>query len=867
MRSLSSGWILTALLSATLATPAIAQAPNDNCSTPMSITGNGSFPFNFAQAATDIPFVGNCGSAGGIDLNRDLWYCWTATCTGQVTITTCGQTTANTAIAIYNGCACPPVPAQPVCCNDDTNSPTCGRQSTVTCQVECDHQYMIQLGDRDFGLPGASGTFTISCEGTPCGGGHECPPGECCGATPRFAGSAGPMAVTTILNLAPTGTQVQVIDLLNSNSAPAGSNWNAAPFLVPDPSWSRQNLGTVFGVAIDGQGNIYVAHSSSYGTNFLGMPIVDAVGSGGPGAIYKISTSTAVASPYITLPNTLDPVIAAQPGYTNEAWPGLGNISIDCTRNTLFATNFDDGRIYRIALGSGTVLSAYDHASNTVTAGGAPEVGDAPGFARLGERVWAVEPHNGRVYYSIWGSDLSRSVAPNTIWSIQMDPSSGEFLPGTRQQEVLNGLQTTQNRMPCSDISFTSDGHMMLAQRTMGDGPPAVADTLVWAHESYVLEFVCDAASGGWTQGNTFATATNGYSAAGGVDADFRTGQNYNVWATSDALIFSPPVYVYGLQGFPATGGTTANSALIDSDQDIASHDKTQQGSVEVSCPSPCARVDIEHVQCVETPDDGTGIQCYDVTFTITNQTSQAVQYVLLPALNVTPHVLGPFAPGTFDPGDSLTFTVQVCGVAGTTATFPIILMNTQFDACCNTEVSVDLPDCDCLQILNGPTVVGLGGGQYSISFTYQPLEFNVSHVFFNWEPVGNPIYTVDVNPTYFPVSVPQWSTGTLNATFTINPNGGPMPTTICFRMFIHRFDLWTCCSVLICVEVPSGGVVCPGDTNGDGIVDLTDLAVLLGNFGTQSGATPATGDFNNDGAVDLADLTLLLSNFGVPCD
>lgn len=866
MRFASIARVCAVALGLGSAAPLLAQAPNDNCSTPTAITGSGNFTFNFGQAANDIPFVGGCEGAG-IDLSRDLWYCWTANCTGLVTITTCGLTSVDTAIAIYDGCACPAVPSVPRCCNDNSPIPGCAPQSTVTCQVECGHQYMIQLGERDFsGGPGGSGQFSIGCEGQPCGGGDPCPAGECCGGTPRFVGTAGPVAAVTVLNLAPGGTQLQVIDLLNSNSAPAGSNWNAAPFLTPHASWSRQNLGTVFGVAIDGQGNIYTAHSSSYGTNFLGMPIVDAVGSGGPGAIYKISTATAVATSYLALPNTLDPVIAAQPGYANEAWPGLGNISIDCGRNTLFATNFDDGRIYRISLTSGAVLSAYDHAGNTVSAGGAPEIGDAPGFARLGERVWAVEPHNGRVYYSIWGSDLSRNVAPNTIWSIQMDPSSGEFLPSTRQQEVLNGLQPTQNRMPTSDIAFSPGGNMMLAQRTMGDGPPAVADTLVWAHESYVLEFACDAA-GGWVQGNTFATATNGFSAAGGVDVDYRTGQTYNVWATSDALVYNPPTFVYGLQGFPAAGGSVSNSALIDSDQDTSSHDKTQQGSVELSCPSPCAQVDFEHIQCIETPDDGTGIQCYDFTFTITNQTSQAIQYVLIPTAGVTPNVIGPFAAGTFDPGDTQTITVEICGPPGTSVNFPIVLMNTQFDACCNLEIIVDLPECDCLQILSGPTVVDLGGGQYSISLTYTPTEFNVSHVFFDWEPIGNPTYSVNVNPNYFPVSVPQWGTGTVSTTFTVNPNGGPNPTTICFRLFIHRFDLWTCCSVLVCVEVDAGGAPCPGDTNGDGVVDLTDLAQLLGNFGMLSGATVANGDFDFDGDVDLADLSLLLSNFGVPCN
>lgn len=58
----------------------------------------------------------------------------------------------------------------------------------------------------------------------------------------------------------------------------------------------------------------------------------------------------------------------------------------------------------------------------------------------------------------------------------------------------------------------------------------------------------------------------------------------------------------------------------------------------------------------------------------------------------------------------------------------------------------------------------------------------------------------------------------------------------------------------------------CPGDTTGDGVVDLNDLAQLLGHFGAGSGAAVADGDMNGDGAVDLADLAIVLSFFGFSC-
>lgn len=57
----------------------------------------------------------------------------------------------------------------------------------------------------------------------------------------------------------------------------------------------------------------------------------------------------------------------------------------------------------------------------------------------------------------------------------------------------------------------------------------------------------------------------------------------------------------------------------------------------------------------------------------------------------------------------------------------------------------------------------------------------------------------------------------------------------------------------------------CPGDANGDGVVNAADLSVLLSQFGT--GVSPGSGaDFNGDGQVNSADLSVLLGSFGAPC-
>jgi hypothetical protein len=56
----------------------------------------------------------------------------------------------------------------------------------------------------------------------------------------------------------------------------------------------------------------------------------------------------------------------------------------------------------------------------------------------------------------------------------------------------------------------------------------------------------------------------------------------------------------------------------------------------------------------------------------------------------------------------------------------------------------------------------------------------------------------------------------------------------------------------------------CPGDLNRDGVVDLSDLADLLGTYGQPGGE--CEGDVDGNGIIDLPDLAALLATYGVVC-
>lgn len=65
---------------------------------------------------------------------------------------------------------------------------------------------------------------------------------------------------------------------------------------------------------------------------------------------------------------------------------------------------------------------------------------------------------------------------------------------------------------------------------------------------------------------------------------------------------------------------------------------------------------------------------------------------------------------------------------------------------------------------------------------------------------------------------------------------------------------------VITAIDLP-----CVGDINGDRQVNLSDLGVVLSNFGT-SNTDFEHGDLDADGVVSLSDLGIMLAAFGKPC-
>src|SRR5204862_6745464 len=82
----------------------------------------------------------------------DVWFRYTAPCTGTASISTCGLTTLDTVLLVLDTCG-----GSVITCRDDF----CGLQTTITFDAVAGHQYLARVSAYN-GLAG-SGQVRFSC--------------------------------------------------------------------------------------------------------------------------------------------------------------------------------------------------------------------------------------------------------------------------------------------------------------------------------------------------------------------------------------------------------------------------------------------------------------------------------------------------------------------------------------------------------------------------------------------------------------------------------------------------------------------------------------------------------------------------------
>ena len=488
----------------------------------------------------------------------------------------------------YEGlpCKCEPcMPTTGVCCYIDNCESHCGEMTEQQCNTFFGSTYFPNDTCATVACPPQDETFGACCYndpdlgmicietdmyncdallgnfygGIPCECAPKCVNSESCDVipSPNCVGPPqypypdytifgnGTMGAQTASPSIDGGSVLMLFDL-NGPPLPLPVGVNLDPYIYNHPSWAGtgNDLGSIFGLAIDEDGNIYVSTTKTWNGG-------DPVGIGGWGAIYKIDTNDASISIWATLPMP-----------NNES--GLGSLTYDCEHSQFFATSFEDGLIYRLDM-SGTILDSFDHGPAYDSSIGGP--------VAFGDRPWAVEVHGNRLYYSLWnGNKNGAGSTPNEIWSIGLN-ATGAPIAGTEHIEITMPLYGNYYwSSPVADIDFSPIGTMVLGERMQ------TSITALAAHEARVFEYECT--EGGWVQSiNQFDVGVNGTDAAGGVDAT-----DEYVWGSGDSLEFGPD-YIYGFQGMPITGGTILNSVLVDYQGNVSSwtEDKKMLGDLVIT--------------------------------------------------------------------------------------------------------------------------------------------------------------------------------------------------------------------------------------------------------------------------------------------
>ncbi|MDP6478562.1 MAG: hypothetical protein QGI75_00790 [Phycisphaerales bacterium] len=613
-------------------------------------------------------------------------------------------------------------PQYGACCVEDLQNP--GTWNCIETTVDdCLDNVGIWYGD----------STLCSDSGIDCNVGHNCTvvPGSECARAPQYDAAdyqvfgEGPVAVQTAAPTIGGGRVLTVFDLSDLDTAPFD-----APFSLNRYArfnWDADNLGSILGLALDEDGNIFVTASQTWNA--------DVMGPAGWGAVYRIDTYTGAISTFVVI------------GTPNSS---LGSITYDCQHDQFFVSSFEDGIIYRIDHTTGAVQGTYDPA--------APYAGGTGPIA-LGDRPFGLEVNGDRLYYSLWNEDMfnASSLVNNEIWSVELDGTGNPIASTETLEIVLPDLHAFGSEMyssPVADIDFSPTGTMILGERTQGD-----ITTLIATH-ARVLEYEC--VDGTWMPStNVFHIGENYVSyanAAGGVDAN-----ETNVWASADAMhLGSGGDLMWGMQGLPRTGGTIANSFLIDYNDDLVNHDTAEMGDLVVAprvgdnggSELECPTIDDASILCVNS---GPPAQ-YGITFYISNM----------------------------DDSDTIT----------------------------GVNMSV-------------PTL-------YSLS------------------------------PANVSLSIPPNANGAFASTLT----GGSPGDYFCIDMEIV-FQSGESCTDTVCFTLPDCIIIVdpPGDFNGDGLVNVDDLMMLIGRWGEVCDGNDNDClliDLDDSGVIDMGDLLALLGNWTI---
>ncbi|GEM_PF-2856703 len=434
----------------------------------------------------------------------------------------------------------------------------------------------------------------------------------------------GIAAVTcgTVINMPPE--ERYTFGLINLNGALPTSgrvDVTAQQAMYHHPAWLIDSIGNVFGITIDSEGNIYLAASSNYSSDYFFFTATIRYGEIGGGAedlsaagtIYRIDALTGQPSVFAVLPQqayaftqTTCEGFSTMNRFTG---PGLGNLTYNAQTQLFYVSNFEDGRIYRLDA-SGTILDSYDPLNYDDGQAGPPPLPDL---------VYglAIAPDNSKLFF---GVQAPLSLNPKSrIYSIQLEPD-GSFVGSINNTNMPAGanwdnyvgteqlhfedeatLYSGNVRIP-SDLQFTPNGELLVGIRQGCQGTIHTS----YNHYGRALLLSLDV-NGLYSNLQGIFYTSNGVvaneNAYGGV-AWYETPENELIFVFSSADMASEdgphgiivlPAYTYGTNTNPASP-----AGLIGYAQDYTASDlKGIGGDVEVfngcltNCPTAISTIDL----------------------------------------------------------------------------------------------------------------------------------------------------------------------------------------------------------------------------------------------------------------------------------
>lgn len=593
-----------------------------------------------------------------------------------------------------------------------------------------------------------------------------------------------------------------------STNGYTGTLWNAPCY--HDPSWNVKDLGNVYGIALKPDGEIYLGAHGLYSAAALSVHSrYGDIGGGAnnlnaAGTIYRIDQTTGVPSVFAVIPGQQNM------GLNNGqiSGPGLGNLKYDSTNNQFFVTSLEDGKIYRVS-GSGTVLNSHD--PFTADSG-------APGMPPQSERIWGIAVRNNKVYYSTWNFNKVPA-DQNQIRKVDLN-GSGDFIPGSDALVLTlppsDGTWSLHSNA-VSDLSFSADGSILLAaERTMQ------SDNMSYNHQSRVHRIL----TATWTINSSLKTGNNtgfnGGECYGGVTWGQELGVDEQiVWMTSADMAESVwggnslgPHGVFGVR--PADFPPPGPSAFVPNAFKIpfipgmtadGPDNKGSGGDIEIMQQSKDCEVKVKAIQCPDEPGAP-----YTVTLTVSNYSPKAAAYASLrpcPAAELPPgaSTLQPALPfHTFTPaiptGGTATITITLPAPAtGGKYCFIITLLDATGNDCCTEKPCVDLPRCDCADIVSKKIdCVKQADGTYKYLVTMTVVNQTSAsaspYAFQNVLIIPATTLTPSLNPlnvtavTLTPTPIPPGGTGTVTFCYT-GPAGAAYANVV-----FHDGRFEQCCSI-----------------------------------------------------------------------